>query len=233
MSKRKKGTCIYCGKCKKLTFDHVPPKTLFAPPRPAELVTVPCCEKCHRDTGKDDEYFRIMICPREDVYKHPEVIKGRASLQRAILDPAAKRFTNSIFGDMKVESVYSYSGLIYLGEKPIIPVKLRRIYNVVNRSVRGLYYHHERTILPPEYIIRSIAPEGLGPMKLKGIGPPIDVINALKTRPSLKIGDVLEYKYKTITSNHDISVWLLKFYGRVLFLTFTYPPGWVRPKDET
>ncbi len=233
MSKRLRGTCIYCGKNKRLTDDHVPPKNLFATPRSAELVTVPCCEKCHRPTGKDDEYFRITICFREDVYEHPEVAKSHDSLRRAILRPEARRFMSSLFANIADKQVYSQSGLIYLGVKPAIKVDLERIHRVVSRTVRGLYYHHhERAFIPSEYAVVSVALETL-PMKLDGISAGISLINALKSRSSLKIGDVLEYKYVTLASSPYVSTWALNFYNRVLFLTFTYPPGWVRPKDET
>ncbi len=38
--------CYLCGK-PATTKDHVPPKTLFAPPRPHNLITLPCCAECN------------------------------------------------------------------------------------------------------------------------------------------------------------------------------------------
>jgi len=49
MGKRKNkiGICVYCGKKLPLTKDHIPPKNLYSKPRPSNLITVPCCEKCN------------------------------------------------------------------------------------------------------------------------------------------------------------------------------------------
>src|SRR5947208_269514 len=69
MRKRKRGEvgeCVYCGKVGPITMDHVPPRLLFPDPKPA-LITVPSCFKCNSSASKDDEYFRLVVCIREDV----------------------------------------------------------------------------------------------------------------------------------------------------------------------
>jgi hypothetical protein len=59
--------CYVCGKTAeetpegKLTKDHLPPKNLFPKPRPANLITVPCCYSCNNSAHNDDEYFRIAV----------------------------------------------------------------------------------------------------------------------------------------------------------------------------
>jgi hypothetical protein len=52
--------CIYCQKNEATTVDHVPPKAMFPKPRPANLITVPCCDPCNKSFKNDDEYFLIM-----------------------------------------------------------------------------------------------------------------------------------------------------------------------------
>jgi hypothetical protein len=53
-------TCYICGSTEQLTKDHTPPKNLFVPPLPTDLITVDCCEKCHKGFSLDDEAFRVF-----------------------------------------------------------------------------------------------------------------------------------------------------------------------------
>ena len=71
--KKTQKSCTYCGYHGKLTVDHIPPKGLFGKPLPPNLMTVPACDKCHKSTTDDDEYFRTVIALRDDVYDHPDV----------------------------------------------------------------------------------------------------------------------------------------------------------------
>jgi hypothetical protein len=58
--------CYLCGKKAsetpdgRLTRDHIPPKNLFPPPLPEDLITVPCCYECNNAAHKDDEYLRFL-----------------------------------------------------------------------------------------------------------------------------------------------------------------------------
>src|SRR5438034_6132874 len=53
--RNKRGICVYCGREKKLTMDHVPPKLLFASPYPPNLPTVPSCRDCNRSEEHTSE----------------------------------------------------------------------------------------------------------------------------------------------------------------------------------
>src|SRR5438477_8522100 len=54
-------TCAYCGKARKLTMDHVPPKVLLAKPFPVNLPTLPACHDCNQSFKKDDEYTPACV----------------------------------------------------------------------------------------------------------------------------------------------------------------------------
>lgn len=43
------------------TVDHVPPKGLFPEPRPANLITVPCCYSCNQTHSDFDEQLRLLL----------------------------------------------------------------------------------------------------------------------------------------------------------------------------
>jgi hypothetical protein len=53
--------CYLCGSTENLTRDHIPPQGLFPPPLPTNLITLPCCEKCHKPFSLEDEAFRIWV----------------------------------------------------------------------------------------------------------------------------------------------------------------------------
>ena len=59
--------CYLCGQKAsatpegKLTRDHLPPKNLFLPPRPSDLITLPCCNACNNQAHEDDEYLRLAV----------------------------------------------------------------------------------------------------------------------------------------------------------------------------
>jgi hypothetical protein len=60
MSARPEASCYLCGATDDLTRDHVPPENLFPPPRPGNLITVPCCQRCNKSFDLDDEAFRVF-----------------------------------------------------------------------------------------------------------------------------------------------------------------------------
>jgi hypothetical protein len=89
------GVCIYCGKTAE-DVDHVPPKCLFQKPRPSGLVKVPCCKKCNRRFGIDDEYFRDSLAlSTYEAAEPPELKTLHEAVRRSLLKkgfrPPARR----------------------------------------------------------------------------------------------------------------------------------------------
>ena len=58
--------CAFCGKSPAKTRDHIPPRGIFPRPRP-DLITVPACLRCNRDTSKIEEAFRVYLSLRVGV----------------------------------------------------------------------------------------------------------------------------------------------------------------------
>lgn len=82
------GVCIYCGKTAE-DVDHVPPKCLFQKPRPSGLVKVPCCKKCNRRFGIDDEYFRDSLAlSTYEAAEPPELKTLHEAVRRSLLRKA-------------------------------------------------------------------------------------------------------------------------------------------------
>lgn len=159
MSKsRRKQICTYCGERAGTTRDHIPPKGLFAKPRP-NLITVPCCELCRESQSLDDEYFVRMISMRSGTADNPSASAARDSALRSLTKPAKRRFANSLLGSAKDFAVYSPSG-IYLGQSMSYDVDLKRLCNVIERTTCGLFSHEFGQRLPDGDRCKAYAIDG-------------------------------------------------------------------------
>ena len=140
------GICVYCGKDGPITDDHVPPKGIFAPPRPSNLITVPSCLECNSSASMDDEYFRIRVCLNDQARGHPDVNGNLPSVLKALTRPEASGLKQALLNDWRNVDVTTKGG-IFLGRRTAFEVDMNRIARVVQRIVRGLYYHEVNTPL--------------------------------------------------------------------------------------
>jgi hypothetical protein len=154
--------CVYCGGKNPKTRDHVPPKGIFAPPRPI-LVTVPCCSDCHNATSFDDEYFRNMLAMRNDTHNHPDVQGILPKVYRALEKSEQKKFRSSLLRSIKDVSVKTSSG-IYLGNASTYEVDKYRLGKVVERTVKGLYWHENKKMFPLGGAVKTYLVDDIGSM---------------------------------------------------------------------
>lgn len=149
MKKHKKQIipCIYCGSTEKPTDDHIPPKSLFAKPRPNNLMTVPSCESCNKGFQLDDDYFYMLMQTGAETSEHPELLKTKEKFVRSIHRKESKGFRQSILEKTFIQEV-STEGGIYLGNAPVLDVDWSRVERVVGRIVKGLFYKEKSFVLP-------------------------------------------------------------------------------------
>jgi hypothetical protein len=217
-------TCVFCGKTGDVTDDHIPPKNIFPPPRPSNLITVPACQKCNSSTSKDEEYFRLKLCMSQEVGDHPEARKNRDIIFRSLYRKEAKGLKNSFVQDVRKVQLRTSGGL-YLGKRYIFDVDLKRIFNVVEKIVRGLYYHEKGYKLDDgcEVDVHSNdtlmdnSPEVLEDIKEK-------ILTPLSSKIPVILGtQTFSYRFQIMDEDPRFSVWLLTFYGNVSFLSLTGP----------
>lgn len=223
--RRQTGECVYCGKIGPITDDHIPPKNLFAAPRPGNLIKVPSCPECHgqnKEVSKDDEYFRLMLTLREDTFNHPDVEKILPTVFRSLEKPDKVGFAKSLMKTTRQVQVRTPSGL-YLGIKPSYDVNLTRLDNVARRIAKGLFYHETGHRLPDRYDVVAYSDSGL-----RNVNDTYrqhletTVIRPLVSNAPKIIGDQVFIYWAGYTSE-DInkSAWLFVFYERVAFLCLT------------
>lgn len=214
--------CAYCGSEKKLSDDHVPPKNLFPKPRPSDLITVPACNVCHSRTSKDDEYFRLKLCLRDDAGEHESARANWDSIFRSLKKENAKGLKSLFLSDLRRIQLYTPTGL-YIRKSFAYDVDLKRIRNVIERTIRGLYFAE---MCNPLDLNNEVRVYGNDDLELQ----PRDIIEdlikmiliPLKTIPAKIIGNgVFLYHHRIMEENPLYSVWLVTFYESVLFFGMT------------
>lgn len=138
------GICVICGSRKAVTRDHIPPKGIFCQPRPNNLITVPACKECNNGASDLDERFRVHLSlhvarkgndTARNFYEEAlRTLEHNSELRREILS--------------KLEPVYltTESGIIHdKGYRMLWDSQAHDA--IVERMIRGLYYHHFRQIL--------------------------------------------------------------------------------------
>jgi hypothetical protein len=152
--------CVYCGAKGELTKDHIPPKSLFSKPRPANLITVPSCGRCNNAASKDDEYFKAVLSLKERVGNHPDA-KG---ILESVLHSLARREGRSfsVYFLNKISHVNVRTpAAVYLGKRLSYDVDLKRFGYVAARIVRGLFYVLKGKRIPSEYMVVAFCEDGL------------------------------------------------------------------------
>lgn len=222
--------CVYCGKTGKLTKDHIPPRCLFGKPASKKLLTVPACHSCHAPMNLDDEYFRLALTMREDIFDHPVVQKLLPAVFRSLEKPKKQRFARWFAAQGAIFDVQTPSG-IYVGKKAGFHIDLPRLEAVTRRITMGLYFHETGSRLPDDY--RAVSMLGnniwMRPSEFKTI----PALGAVVRRTPHTFGeDVFNYRFAIAADNPCGSIWLLTFYGRVVFVTITERTSELRPEDQ-
>ena len=220
--KKRHGICTYCGKRGKVTDDHVPPRSLFAKPRPP-LITVPACHQCHARTTKDDEYFTSHIALRQVSSGH-DAASARERFIRSLKHPRKRGWRKAFFRTVFEAPLVTPAGL-YVGRRGGFEVDLTRIDVVVERTVRGLYLHHFGTRLPPDAEVRSFSEEGMKDLDSEALETLAPVVNPLMMAAVNDIGDgsTFRYQFQEVEGQPLGSAWLLTVYGATRFVVITLP----------
>lgn len=131
--------CAYC--CEPAsTVDHVPPKQLFTPPLPSDLITVPACTACNNGASDDDEVFRNELSIMGGSFGESRTAAERLQPTLRGIRRNKKTLRRMVLGARPVAR-YSAGG-IYLGQGIAVPAPPAARCRVLTRIVRGLFWHH-------------------------------------------------------------------------------------------
>jgi hypothetical protein len=221
--KHRSGICAYCGKSGRVTRDHIPPMGIFASPRPSNLITVPSCVACHSPWSKDDEYFRIRMCLNDQVRGHPDVTGNLESVLHALNRKEAEGMKRSLINDSRIIDV-STKGGIYLGRRSAFQVDLPRIFRVVERIVRGLYFYETKTCLALDHGVKVVSNEVLSEQDSETIDVMKNTIIAPLAAIAPRVIGQNTFSYRFGKCDiPGVSAWGLVFFGRIQFIALTGP----------
>ena len=153
MGTKNKAICIYCEKNKATTRDHVPAESFFPKPRPNNLITVPCCEECNKSFQGDDEYLRMMLSSIVG-NKFPEIINN---VNRSLARPEGQGLRNSLRTSIARVELKSPGG-IFLGTSFEVRPEFKRLYRIIDRVARGLFFHETKSLLSGNSRLISVHP---------------------------------------------------------------------------
>lgn len=201
--------CAICGVREATTRDHVPPKAIFPKPRPA-MITVPACSECNNGASDLDDLFKVYLSMQATGTSEiaTKLFKERTvrTLQR----------NKSLLAKIKAES----KALLVKNNEGKSEKKLAILWDskahdeVVQRTIRGLYYHHSNKLLAYDAELKV--------QWLKSIPEEIESILELLTENVIG-DDQVRYKYYIAPEDPRHSVWLFDFYGAHYASGYTVP----------
>lgn len=225
MSRRPKiGRCAICGSDGRLlTRDHIPARNPWGDDNPDDPIVVNSCSICNHGMGPDEEYFRDRITMRADVGDHPVANHVLEKVHRALARPERKSYLDDLWGGIRYRD-FSTEGGIYLGKVATYNADLNILRRVVEKTVRGLHFHHFRRVVPVDYQLIVRTSEDLSTSAaadwIEKVLPKI-----VSGRERSVGGDVFRYWYATPGGMPTASVWVLMYYDRLPFI------GLIGPND--
>lgn len=205
--------CYICGSAEGDTRDHVFPKGLWPPPRPADLPTAPACLDCQRAHALDEEYFRTIVAGGAYANETARNLwdgKIKRSFDRS---PGLRERLRQSIRQMDVTTP---AGII-LGRAEGWEGDRDRIGRVLKKIVRGLFYLERGDLLADDvaWIHQQVSP-------LTERVPEVSM-EIIQQLPLRKVGDVVTYKFGFPAEEPNLTLTWVAFYERTMFLTATVP----------
>jgi len=205
--------CIYCAQGPATTLDHVVPRCLFGTPPSPNLVTVPACDGCNGRKSTDDTFLRDYLTADLAGNDHPTAAAIFDSKVKRSIKRNQSELANVVRrGPMNRLSLRTPAGL-YMGEAVEVPLPDGRIASILFQMARGLYFDSRKTALPQEipYEVLRYSPDDWDRF---ASGP-------FKDKPAKILGDVFECAFICATEDPSITLWLMRFYRRLVFIIET------------
>jgi len=210
--------CIYCGEREADTDDHVVAEGFFDAAPEGGYIKAPACYDCNNKRySRDEEYFLVAILAQATATS-PTANRVLDRLAADHRSGRRRRIGLAVSLLEKVRPVEGHSpGGIYMGTGPGLEFDTDRVNRVLEKIVRGLFFHRFQRALPPDArVVVEMKPE---PEHLRS---PL-VAAALAQSPSF-LGDVFMHRVYTLPENPNCTSWALGFYDAVLAIAMTGPP---------
>ncbi|MEK7263824.1 MAG: hypothetical protein AAB071_04865 [Bacteroidota bacterium] len=201
--------CFLCNSTDDITDDHIPPKNIFKPPLPNNLITVASCKKCNNSYSKDEEYFRVCVATQGTFNKTGQWIwKNKVVNSTFERSPKLKKSVSDKLVEVDVYSTHD----IYIGKHSAVLYDTDRIKRVLEKICKGLFIHHY-----PKIDLNVLRFE----INMTEISDEIVLILSYFKKESIG-GDTFIYWHVLTNDDSYRSMWFLLFYTKTLFTIHTY-----------
>ena len=202
--------CAICGYGKATTRDHVPPRGIFPRPLPVRMVTVPACAACNNGSNQADERFRVLLAASTAYFDEEATRLWREEAMRTL--HANARLAREFHANTFTAQIEGPDGTIV--ERPAFRWPVSAYAPVVERIVRGLYYHHFGKALGKRALCESYPLSNL----------PDEFVRNTGDWPQNHVGDnIFRYRYGCPPEAPLRSFWVLQFFQCHWAAVETYP----------
>ncbi len=193
--------CAICGLRPGTTRDHVPPKGIFAKPRPDNLITVPACTICNNDASGLDERFLVNL----GIHVSFHGGEGGRLFKERVLSTLGhnKKLAREVIEGMRKVKLEAddgtFSGFAYERKWDDTAHD-----SVIERTIRGLHYHHYGEVLGSNSKVEVYF--------FKELGDLVEISTSW-SQEELGKGQVLYRHTRAKKGNEVKSLWLFQFYS--------------------
>jgi hypothetical protein len=211
---RVRGKCAICGSRPATTDDHIPPKGIFLKPKPNDLITVPSCVECNNKASVGDERFKVFLSLHGS---HLESNPETSAVVTQALETLEKnlKLKREIAASAQPAVTITPGGIVY-GRAYAVPWDKYSHDSVIERTVRGLYFHHFGLCLGSRTKVDVVF--------LKGLNVRMAAVSEQMRRNSVGNGQFV-YGYERLESRPLRSMWLLQFFRKHWVFVETAPRG--------
>lgn len=212
-----KEICYLCGKpiFGRPTRDHVPPRQFFAAAlrqkHNLNLDTLKAHKKCNKAFQLDEEYFLHTFTPLSR-----RTYSGKALLNE-VISQYHKRRNIPLSQKVLKEFVKSPSGLTLLQNKVVKRFDPERVWTVVWKITRGLFYIEYERLLPEDT-----------PREFKIVDidspPPPEFQLLINKEERGKYPGVFAFKHMTLKKMKGFHFWAMLFWDSVMVLIYFHDP---------
>lgn len=208
-----KSCCVFCGRSDEpLTDDHIPPKCLFRKPRPA-CITVPACSRCNLGTSQDDEFLRNFLLTRADSSESEEANEQAEAMFRGLARQEQRGFLKSLLRRIGRLPLFGKSGMYY-GTIPVFISDEERLDRIFQKLLCGLFYHETTQLCPPD--VETVVKPVEFWQSMSSVEPDLSVLQ--QSAPRVIRQNAFEYRFVQGAEGGCESLWLLSFYGNLLYI---------------
>lgn len=218
---KKKGICVYCGKHKRTTIDHVPPSCLFSGPSSPAQIQVACCLDCLEELrfDMDDEYVcTIFHALSEETFNHPTIAEKRPKIMRSLKNEKKRGLWKHIIRNIHPVTIKRPSGLFAV--RHVYKPDYRRIELICLRYLWAFNTHLRTKPIRKCHSIAVFIPETFNTKEREAL--------EAKFKPVLNLDPVLEspefcVRLMEDEFDEDHTMWVFTFYEAHNFYCEIYP----------